>query len=796
MIVKIKQLLLLFWTFFCCPFFSLACSSESADEVPELPEEWITLPTTPLNFTFEGGDESRECVLGKGINVSQVEIKYSGDGADWLTASIQGGKLTIHCEHSYVERQRTSSVTLCLDDTHTRSLSVSQEAAPTSADRLIKVIGGEATSEETSSKDGDGKPLTLASSYDGDKKTYYNSKFGAVSYPFYLTYRLEEGHTLSRIVYTPRTDSGNKWGSLDVFKVEVTTADKPDEWREVGNYARGNGVHTPFNIKLATAVANVAKVRFVITKAYENRVSCAEMEFFEAGANQFDPTSVFADGLGTQLKPGLTEKQLKQIPNENLRALALALHAGEYDTKWRLADYRPYQHPSVMATTNKTNKYSLRDNPMGLFAHQGQTLPVFVGKIYQGGKISLMIQNVEEGYNNFRTYELTEGYNEVKVDIGGLMYILNHVDSDLPLLMEEANAQQKKEIADKTVSVHVAMGNVNGYFDIAKHQASDWINILKEAKYRDIDVLGHYAHVTWAADDFRKNATDIVKSIENCDRLVWLEQDFIGLVKHKKMFRNRMHFCIDYQAKSPNATDYRTVYNASTYYAEPFCVPDRFAARCWGPAHEVGHVNQTRPGIKWAGTTEVTNNILSLYVQTSFGQPCKLLVDGCKPKDENGNQIGEFKSIYEGARKLIVDGKRPHCLPGIGNIVRETQLVPFWQLKLYMVDVLGKEDFYRDLYEYYRTHPSPSDLGENQGMNQLDFVRQACAISGLNLLDFFIKWGFLYPVNTTLNDYGQKSFIITQGQIDQLKNEIKAKGYPLAAPNLHLITEDNLNNYK
>ena len=46
---------------------------------------------------------------------------------------------------------------------------------------------------------------------------------------------------------------------------------------------------------------------------------------------------------------------------------------------------------------------------------------------------------------------------------------------------------------------------------------------------------------------------------------------------------------------------------------------------CWGPAHEIGHCNQTRPGVKWIGLTEVTNNIMSEYVQTTiFGQPSRI----------------------------------------------------------------------------------------------------------------------------------------------------------------------------
>ena len=86
-------------------------------------------------------------------------------------------------------------------------------------------------------------------------------------------------------------------------------------------------------------------------------------------------------------------------------------------------------------------------------------------------------------------------------------------------------------------------------------------------------------------------------------------------------------------------------------------------------------------------------------IQASFGSPCKLLVDGCTLKDEKDQTLGTYNNIYQGATSLIVDGKRPHCLPGIANITRETQLVPFWQLKLYMIDVLEKTDFYYRLYE-------------------------------------------------------------------------------------------------
>ena len=776
------------------PCLSYSCSSDSAS--PAIPDDWLTISTESVSFSYEGGTENRKFVLGQGLDMNQITSTLSNKGDDWLTALVENGKMTIICERSFTERVRSSVLTLMYDDNHKCNITISQEAAPSSADKLIKVIGGEATSEETQGKDTDKNPLTLEMSYDGNKKTYFNSAFGQVSYPFSIRYELEKGHTLNSIVYTPRTDSGNKWGSFDQFTVEVSTADKPDDFVKIGDYARGNGVHTPFTIKLSSPVEDAKFVRFTITKAYEDRVSCAEMEFYEASSNKFDPATIFADNMGLQLKAGVTEKQIKQIPNEYLKELGLALLSGNYESAYRLADYRPYQNPAVMATRNKTSKYSLRDNPTGIYAKADETLAVFVGDIYEGGKVSMLIQDLNGGYNNSKTYELSEGYNEITVEVGGLIYILNHVNDDIPLRLEDADNDQKRNIEAKTVKVHFANGKVNGYFDIQKNKESDWAQIRDNAKYQEIDILGEYSHLTWRISDFKKYNTEITKTIENLDRLVYLEEEFMGLVKYDKMFNNRMHFSIDYKAKSPNASDYRTVYNAGDYYAEPFCKPENFPTRCWGPAHEVGHCNQTRPGLKWSGLTEVSNNIMSLFIQTSFGRPCKLLVDGCTLKDEKDQTLGTYNNIYQGATSLIVDGKRPHCLPGIANITRETQLVPFWQLKLYMIDVLEKTDFYHRLYEYFRTHESPSDKGENQGMNQLDFVRQVCDISGLNMLDFFEKWGFLYPVKTTLNDYGNKAFEITEEQIRLLKEEINGRGYEMPHPNVHQITEINLDDYK
>lgn len=472
-----------------------------------------------------------------------------------------------------------------------------------------------------------------------------------------------------------------------------------------------------------------------------------------------------------------------------MKETAQGLLDGTYSMDYRLSDYRPYQNPVIMATKNKTNKYSLRDNPTGIFTKWGETIPVFVGKIPQGRKISILIQDVSGGYNNFREYELDEGYNEVTADVGGLIYVLNHVDDDIPLPIVEATDAQNKVIRDNTVTLHFAGGKVNGYFDIAKNTEDDWLRILNNAQYQDIDVLGNYSHLTWKVEDFKKYNTKITESIQNLDNLVYAELDFIGLVKYGRIFNNRMHCSIDYKAASPNASDYRTVYSDNGY-ANLFTDLSVWKQRFWGPAHEVGHCNQTRPGMKWSGLTEVTNNLTALYVEETLGIECRALTDGW------------YQSSYDLIVKQNIDDDSdndvPHCIgysdDGYNKV--SERLVPFWQLKLYFIDALGMKDFYRDLYEYYRTHESPSDTGKNQGSNQLDFVRQVCRISGYNMLDFFKAWGFLCPVDTKLNDYGTKEFIITQEEINQLIEEINDCNYKRPHTEVYLITDANYQDFK
>lgn len=813
--------------------FTEMCSGEDVETGVIISDDWIVLSSTaPIEFPYEGGNVVLDYTLGAGLKDSDFDLTLSGAGGDWITATLRGGKLSVVCEHSYTERARNTTLKIKYDDGHQCQISIRQSKAESTKDQLIKVIGATADSEETSSLDSHKNPVTLKSSYDKNPLTYFNSKYGAVTYPFHITYELESERTLNRIVYTPRQE-WNYYGCFNEFSVEVSTALNPDVFTKIGDYQMGDTegekggkyTTTPFQITLPTPIEDVKKVRFIITKAYIDRVSVAEMEFFEASKNKFDYLNYFADDMGFKLKEGVTRNQIMQIPNSYFKTAALALLEGNYNTEFRWDKFRPFQHPSIKAAENKTAKYSLRDNPTGIYVKSGDKLPVFVKSIPAGRVIKLLIQDLNEGYGKNEEHELKVGYNEIDCKKSGLIYVLNHVDDDIPLpvAMGNATAAQKKIIEDNTVEIHFCGANVSGYFDLLKHSKDDWDRILDmsiASSYGYIDILGKYAHITWQARQFKNNTyrrgreikliegamiddgntdkNEIVEIIENYDNLVYDQQDFAGLVKYNRMFNNRLHFCIDLTANSPNASDYRTVYPCkieNPNSAEMFYEPKAFPRRLWGPAHEAGHVNQLRPGVRWSGLTEVTNNIFCLYAQEQNGAPCKLQVDEINPKDEKGNELGK-KIIYDAAIQLIVDGNRPHSLPGITSGHMETKLVPFWQLYLYMVKARGQKDFYKDLFEQFRKEKSPSQNGGDAGLDQLDFVRQACKVAKLDLTDFFSKWGFLRVCSGTLNDYGDKTFVVKQADIDALVQEIRAAGYGQPAANLHKITDNTWKNYQ
>ena len=390
--------------------------------------------------------------------------------------------------------------------------------------------------------------------------------------------------------------------------------------------------------------------------------------------------------------------------------------------------------------------------------------------------MTLRVQNLDkpngDGFGGDH-YPLSVGINRINIKHKGLVYLLYHTPT-----LESA----------PDVKIHFATGHVNGYFDSQHPEHKDkWRELLNNAKDKYFDVVGRYAHLTFPTQRFKKHTRDLPTLINTFDEIVYHEHQLMGLEKYDKQFRNRMYFNVIYKSYM-YATSFHTAYNDGTL--NELCDETKLrTSSCWGPAHEVGHCNQTRPGLKWLGTTEVTNNIFSQYIQTSiFGQPSRLQTESMNNTSAPNRYSKAWNSIIVGQTSHATE-KDVFC-----------KLVPFWQLELYFGKVLGrtplsqqdKGGFYPDVFEYVRTHKDLSTPGEQQ----MEFAYIASRAAGLDLSDFFIKWGFLRPVDAEIDDYSKGVIKITQKDIDCIIHRIKDLNVPQPDVALEYITDNNVEAFR
>lgn len=584
---------------------------------------------------------------------------------------------------------------------------------------------------------------------------------------------------------TVGTDSVRFSADGGVFEMKVTASqdwtvsvpDEADEWcscrKKVGSYlAIWTGKNTQEKEKIQELVLTSGNKTQTVRVFQQS--GNPEQEEEEDGEVDDDPiedvTKIFADELYTQLRPEVDDEMILRISTPWLRSLAYDLWSNKYPLAERVRLYQAFDDPGVIASKLKTAKYSRHDNPTGIAVAKGDELMVCVEDNF-GQNIVLEVSDWEKEFNG-KTYTLRKGMNKLLMQEKGLCY-LRYLSRDY------ASCQP--------IKIHIIGGKVNGIFctyatsTCAANTLDEWPAKLEQAGKASgfLDIVGRYTHWIAETQAYTRANTQPFLLMGAYDRIQRYEMELMGLFKYNRVPKNRMLFNAG-PYKSPHASDYRTGYpkgDISYLRANADSIlPDNGSA--WGAAHEAGHVNQTRPGLKWIGMAEVTNNLHSRMVAAKF---------------HGGSDKGWERCDYNSAVQTFYVKRANHNTGGYWN-----KLAPFWQLYLYTVEVLegnstqGQpyKDFYLDLHEQIRTTFTPSGVGPQV----LNFAKKTCDVLELDITDYLQDIGFLREIDRTVADYSSAHMKITTEEIAEVKSY--ASKYPKGSSGIIYLTSQNFTRFR
>lgn len=655
-------------------------------------------------------------------------------------------------------------------------------------DRKIEVESATATgtnSDGTEIPDFWYGQATIDLSYDGKVGTHYASN-GAGKLPVKLTYNFSSPSNVDYLTYLPRQDGNASSGFIGECTVWYQV-DGNSEFVKAGDYNFGQ-TSSLYRLTFDTPLQNVAAIRVEVTSSNNTQVSCAEMEFYEKRYSA--AADLFTDETCSELKPDVTMDDINNL-DENmdgfLKKIARFIYEDNYPME-RVQVYQPYFTLSSLSERLKVATYNLFENPTGIYFTAGERVVIFVQETT--APISLKIVDwSEEGEEAGKDilYSLTSGTNVITPSNNGLGYISYYTED--------------YETAPE-VKIHIASGIVNGYFDLERgDQDSKYTTLLNNEKSKacpNLDIRGKYVQLCYDKKSLLSgNANRAVEMIQEYDNLIKMEQDIMGIDKYRLRTNNRMFARRSYSGL-PNANGYGVSFPSVNVK------PENIRNNSWEIAHEFGHVNQVRPGMKWTGLDEVSNNIYSAAVQYHY-TPDNLRLEGEKIGDGEGGPavVGNRFNCYlnngivKGQCWLFQLGQERD--PDNATESRDggdlfVRLVPLWQLYLYNeIAGLGVEDFYPKIMNIVR---NTDETGLSASELQLNFMRNTCQVMNANMTKFFKTCGMLKEVDRNISGYGgSERLTITSEDIAAFEQEMEDLPEP-ESPVIYYISGYTVNSFK
>lgn len=624
---------------------------------------------------------------------------------------------------------------------------------------------------------------SIEKSFDGTASTWYHSRWYGTVLPVKLEYTFEAPQDVDYFVYKPRGsgDNGN-WKKFDLY---VSTAQK-ENYEKIASYDFA-GSSSSSKISFAEPLKGVKSFRFEVNEAVGGVVSCGEMEFYRNAAPVAGLTEVFADELCSELRADVDQRKIDGLENSFFRMIAQSLYDKTYDLEYRVQTYEPYREINDLAAELKISGYNPFENPTGIYFKDGEEAIVILGNT-NGEQVNLKVYDFDAIRQGQRTpdptsYPLSEGINKLRIAHGGLSYI------------EYYTPNWKTAPALK---LHIASGKVNGYYDKHRDVSADWREILNKATYGCIDIKGDRVNLVFGVNSIKTYCDNLGKLIQNYDDIVELEHEIMGLDKWGHRPKNHMF------ARVTKDGLFADGWGAGWYEGcmnELASTTKSLREGVWAIAHEFGHVNQIRPGLKWVSTTEVTNNVYSVCARYKFyRENMPLERERCNDGNDNNVLGGRFNSYLNYG---IIKGEQWLCQKGQDNMDPSkypyggdhfVKLCPLWQLLLYYREIVGgeKRDWYGDVAEIVR-NTDESQL--TNGQLQLNFMRNTMDVVKEDLTDFFIKAGMLKPIDKELDDYARGQMTITQTDCDELVKYASKYSKP-ATPVLYYLSANSQKSFK
>ena len=726
----------------------------------------------------------------------------------WFTYKKQKAqRVRLVSSFSYENTERYAQLHFDMPDGNSRNLTVRQ--APNQSANTLTGDEQLGISSATASKAQPG--YGIEKSYDGSTSTTYESPWSSNQLPVTLTYTLKGYQHVDYLVYVPRID-GNINGNFGRVTVEYTTRNAPQTFTKLGDFDFKESA-TASQVRFGeNGIDDVQKVRITVNSGGNGYATVSEMRFFAHNrAEQAAFADYFEDALCTKLKSGIDQNSLKKIAHPFVKSLVSTLLRGNYPTKYRVGEFEPYRSISSLAGELKTSGYNPYENPTGIYFKAGQKVAVFVEGLGDDGA-SLVIKNFGQTYEgepqSESAYPLSNGVNIITPANRGNGYISYYTDN----------------AAAPNIRIHFAMADVNGYFDLERGDTNeDWKALLANACSDIIDMRTKRIQVAYPTARFKQYCPNNgVELALISDSVIYREREILGLVHYNKEPKNRQFARVVWGgfmfADGTGAA-------AHDNSIEGWMNPDRNAFGYWGIAHELGHVNQVRPGLKWVGCGETTNNIYAAWVQFSMGGGWNRLEDENSGVDDYGGDAfgwtkgGRFNvnlelGVRQGIAWQLQDGPdyhggafedrtvrnedyNGHTLPTdttvkFRNFDHFVKLVPFWQLQLYCHQAGYSPNIYAKVIEAIR---NTDYTGMSNGQIQLHFIRLVCDSSRTNFLPFFEKSGMLRPINAFIADYSSEWLKISPKMIQDLKDYVKAKGYPTPEAEVNYISSHNWKTY-